>query len=226
MFFKWGWCTCFVLCIAVTRSQLTADRLAIFGPWSGESAAILRADSMLIETVDYYNSRVSRGYCCISLSDDEYQTYLGLVQMKELVKPYLSQKERLLERKLNGLSETLQDSIRSIYRSYELIGMQLDSLEKIGRPDGKDSLVWTYGWDGPLDLSNYYRQYEFLDSSILQVHACCAAIIQTLDNLEGDSEMPMWKKYPLTIHDGGNCYFTLMLDLSTRRAYRMRVNGI
>ena len=68
-----------------------------------------------------------------------------------------------------------------------------------------------------IDLTLYKRQYvaaiNYIGQKEIWVNCFC------------DTWGRDWKKYLISVKDGGNCYFNLKINLTTGQYYELRVNG-
>ena len=71
----------------------------------------------------------------------------------------------------------------------------------------------------PTDLTEYYRQYVPAinqdGEKVVWINFFC-----------GKPETKTWKTNIISVRDGGNCYFNLKVNLSKKKYYDYRVNGI
>ena len=209
--------------------QLDTSKLALFGKEQISSDLIIQADSLLISAVNYYNKRVSRGYYLISLSESQYLDYLKLDSLNQFIRPYLTKKGKTKNRLLKKLPQEERYRVMDIITQKDNITDSLNYLKDAGKPNREDSLVSFWGGTSTIDIQNYYRQYQcwFDKEGNCQIRASCFCydVIDMLNKIPEENRMN-WKKTPLTVHDGGSCIFTIILDLKNNKATRMHVNGI
>ena len=71
----------------------------------------------------------------------------------------------------------------------------------------------------PSDLTEYYRQYipgiNSDGEKVVWINFFC-----------GKPKTKSWKTNIISVRDGGNCYFNLKVNLSKKKYYDYRVNGI
>jgi len=209
---------------------LDTNKLATFGQGKLTLRQIEIADSLLITAVNYYNNKVKRGDNLIYLSDQEYSDYLKLDSSRKLIYPYLTKRGEIIKRDLNKLPAEQKERINLLIKDKDIIEQKFCELEKKGYKELSDSVVLSWGSTGIINLSDYYRQYQFFgsgqDNNTWILASCfCSEIISFLDKSSSNFKID-WKKQPLTVQDGGNCVFLIQLNLKTKKAYHMRVNGL
>lgn len=212
-----------------SQYELDTSKLKLFGTRKLFSEQIKQADSLLIHAVNYYNSKQRRFYSMMNLNDSLYLEYVKLRDQRAYYKQFFSKKGKIKKgaiRKLEGdtpLSD--REFIDHLIYSQDLINQRINELEKINTST-EDTIVRSWGAMGHIDLKNYYRQYKYNSSeegavnSIL-VSCYCEEIAREIKKIQ-----PMTDDRLITVHDGGNCFFTIFLDLKKNTANRMRVNGV
>lgn len=68
-----------------------------------------------------------------------------------------------------------------------------------------------------IDLTRYKRQYVAIINSKGEKEVWINCFCNTWDK--------NWKTNLIFVHDGGNCYFNLKINLTTRKYYELMVNG-
>jgi len=82
-----------------------------------------------------------------------------------------------------------------------------------------------------IDLTRYYRQYicvtnERGEKEVWINFHCAEFFFNSLDNIDETIELlSAWKAGKLVVLDGGNCFFNLKINLTTKKYYDLSVNG-
>lgn len=212
----------------ISSSQLDTNKLALFGKEHLSADLIFKADSLLIQAVDYYNSKVQRTYSLIGLSDSMFVEYLGLDSLRNEIKPYFTKKGKVKAREIKKLNQEDKQRIQNLIEKKDSINDRILFLKKIGESYKEDSIVTIWGSAEYIDLKNYNRQYQYWfdekDNCHIRVSCFCSYIIETLNKTPVEYRIN-WKLTPLKVNDGGVCFFTILIDLNANKAYNMRVNG-
>jgi len=215
--------------ISPCKANLDSTKLALFGKEKLPLELIKKADSLLVEAVEYYNSKTARGYNFISLSDSLYSEYLYLDSLTKIVSPYLKKNGKSKKHLIKKLPLADKENIESIISQKMAIDKRIGQLKELGKPNGKDSLVMSWGDAGHIDIQTYYRQYQYWfdneGNCTIRVACFCPNAIEMLDQMPTEHQID-WRVTQLKLSDGGSCFFTLLLDLNNNRASFMQVNGI
>lgn len=74
----------------------------------------------------------------------------------------------------------------------------------------------------PIDLKTYKKQYIAVINAKgekeVWANCFCKAIEKRIEFVD-------WKKTPVKVIDGGNCFFNVKLNLAQRKAYELKVNS-
>lgn len=184
---------------------------------------INKADSILINIVNYYNSRVDRKYSLVYLSDSEYSEFTKLDSLKNYYSCYLTKKGKVKKVKLSKLELSKQSNILNLIKNKTSTELSISEYIAKGTKIKYDSLILSYGSQDRIDIENYCRQYTInkYDDGTIHLNALCFCKEMVANNL-----IP-WKKNPIkNIHDGGSCVFKVSIDLSKGFAKMMKVNGM
>jgi len=90
----------------------------------------------------------------------------------------------------------------------------------------------TYRHLKPDSLNEYYRQYVcFIDingDSIVYINAACTIDIQMIIDKSNKVHRIRddWQHHLLNVEDGGDCYWSVYINLTKNRYFRFSVNGI
>jgi len=212
-----------------SQFELDTTKLALLGKDDISLNQIKKADSLLIEAVNYYNSKVDRGYNLISLTDIEFQEYQTIDSIQNYLNLYLKTNGKIKKQELSKLTKIEQEVILKIISSKDSLSSRIEILKENGKPNWNDSLVTSWGEGNHIDISEYYRQYQYYaDNSgiyLIRVSCFCPHIIESLNKTPVEHRIN-WKKQPLKGNDGGSCIFTIKLNLKKNTAYDFRVNGM
>ena len=212
-----------------SQFELDTAKLALLGKDEISLKQIKKADSLLVESVNYYNSKVDRGYNLISLTDIEYQESQTIDSIQNFISLYLKKDGKIKKQELNKLAKKEQEVILTIISNKDSLSSRIKILKENGKPNWDDSLVTSWGEGSHIEISEYYRQYQYYaDNSgiyLIRVSCFCPHIIESLDKTPIENRIN-WKKQPLKGNDGGSCIFTVKLNLKNNTASDFRVNGM
>lgn len=207
-------------------NKLDTAKLAVFSI-NGSTltqSQINKADSILINVVNYYNSRIERDYSLIltNLNESDYKEVLKIDSLRNIYNPYLTKKGKLNNRKISKLDSIEKSRILKLIACKASNDSTFLSYMYKDKTARNDTIVWSYGSKDKIEINNYYRQYivsEFKNGTIY-IHAICFC-----PDIVNNSRID-WKKLPIKIYDGGSCVFSVELDLKNGTAKKMRVNNI
>lgn len=114
---------------------------------------------------------------------------------------------------LNGTDQHLVDSLM------EALVADYNNTLLSQKPKPSDT---TASAPSPIHLKDYKKQYIAVTNAKgekeVWANCFCKAIEKRIEFVE-------WKKIPVKVIDGGNCFFNVKLNLSKRKAYDLKVNS-
>ncbi len=214
--------------LSYSQNTLDSTRLAILGDASLDLEEIRQIDSLIIDAIEYYNSKVSRGYNQISLSDVEYGHFLHLDSIRNEISPFIKKNGKVDKRKLNKINTERRVHIDSLLQLRFEVNNELSDLQITGKPNREDSVISSWGSAEIINLDTYYRQYQvFSDSSgkSVLIHCFCEDILNVLSrNQVADDSI--WKTNLFTVNDGGVCFFKMLIHVEKLERNHVMMNGI
>ncbi len=208
--------------LVYSQNELETSNLRLFGTKPLIFDEIKQADSLLIEAVNHYNSKSTRDHEAVNLNDSLYSEYVILKQQRNYHNQFYSKKGNLKKRKLKSEMPKKSDFVHDFLREKNQVDTRIDELESINKTMS-DSIVLTWGAMGHIDLKNYIRQYQYSTNEhgttrFIKAFCYCESMIKQIKHLLPENRL-------ITVNDGGNCFFTLLIDLKNNAATSMKVNG-
>ncbi|MBC7863578.1 MAG: hypothetical protein IAF38_11420 [Bacteroidia bacterium] len=205
------------------QNLLDTAKLAVFNQngLTLTPAQIKTADSILINTVNYYNAHAAREYELVCLSDSEYSAFSLIDSLRKIYLPYITESGKIKKNKFSKLNADDKNYISKLIEKRSYYDSIFLKTIKERNQNCNDPVVLNWGSIGRIEIANYCRQYTYSvykDGSIfIRASVFCSDMVK--------NGLVNWKKNLITIHDGGNCFFTVNLDLKSRTGSMMKVNG-
>lgn len=210
-------------------SLLDTAKLAIFSNDGSTltQSQIYRADSILINIVNYYNARVDRKHSLVYLSDSDYNEFLKIDSLRNIYSPYLTEKGNVKKHKLSKLDITKKNHIVNLIDNKSTTDSLFKTYIVKGQTRQNDTIVLSYGSMDRIEINKYCRQYSInhlKDGSIhISAFCFCQDILQDLER----TKLINWKKTPLKISHGASCVFNVYnIDLTKGLGRMMKVNTL
>lgn len=142
--------------------------------------------------------------------------------------PFLKTNGKIYKSELKKLDNDSRSEIDSLLNIRFEIRNELSKLKETGSPNRNDSIISTWGSVEVINLDNYYRQYQvFSDSSgtFLLVHCICESLLTQLITVQ-KNDSDIWKTNLLTVHDGGVCFFKMIIHIEKLERSHVMMNRV